>query len=255
MPRLQLVIGYLYPDSMNTYGDRGNIITLARRCQWRGMEADVREVRSGEPLPKDLDLIFVGGGQDKEQKLVCDDFQRVKGEAIKEAVEEGVALLSICGGYQLLGHYFRTGDGGTLPGIGLFDAYTVAGPRRCIGDVIVESEIGGQRRTLVGFENHSGQTFLGPGARPLGKVLFGFGNNGEDGFEGAVYKTAYGCYLHGSLLPKNPWFADHLIFLGLRHHYGEDVELPPLDDETENLAHEAVIERIRRRGKIKSGAI
>lgn len=254
--KMKLVIGYLYPESMNLYGDRGNIITLTRRAEWRGLDVEVREVGMGERLPSDCDLLFVGGGQDKEQRAMCQDFQDVKGEAIKEAVEGGAALLSICGGYQLLGHYFRTGEGYELKGISLFDAHTVAGPRRCIGDAIVETEIDSKRRTLVGFENHSGQTFLGAGAKPMGKVLFGFGNNGEDGFEGAVYKAAFGCYLHGSLLPKNPWFADHLIHLGLRRRYGDSVEkLAPLDDSAENAAHDAVIERIRRRGKIKSGAI
>jgi CobQ-like glutamine amidotransferase family enzyme len=162
-------------------------------------------------------------------------------------------VLSVCGGYQLLGKCFRTGSGEDLPGIGLFDAWTVAGERRCIGNIVLSCDWDPDRRTLVGFENHSGKTYLGPGCHPLGRVLHGFGNNGEDGSEGAVYKTAFGCYLHGSLLPKNPWFADHLLRLAIERRLGSQAELPPLDDRLENLAHDAVVARTRQLGRVRSG--
>jgi lipid II isoglutaminyl synthase (glutamine-hydrolysing) len=239
---------------LNIYGDRGNIITLAQRAAWRGIDVEVINMGVGEPVDKDhVDIMFVGGGQDKEQLIVCDDFKGVKGKSIKEAVEDGVVLLSICGGYQLLGHFFKTGTGETLPGISLFDAWTVAGKRRFIGNVLVESNLGGQTRTLVGFENHSGRTFLGKETAPLGRAVVGFGNNGDDGTEGAVYKNAFGCYLHGSLLPKNPWFADHLILSALRRRYGDSVELEPLDDKLENMAHQSVIGHMKRLGRVRSG--
>ncbi len=241
---------------MNIYGDRGNIISIVRRARWRGIDVEVVPVSLGSVLDPDrCDLLFFGGGQDKEQFLVAEDFRAVQAPHVHRLVEEGGVLLSICGGYQLLGKYFRTHTGETLEGIGLFDAWTVAGDKRCIGNVIVETDFTGVRRTLVGFENHSGKTYLGPGCKPLGRSLAGFGNNGEDGFEGAIYRNAFGCYLHGSLLPKNPWFTDHLILTALRRRYGCDVELAPLDDTLESLAHEAVIARIRKLGKVDSGVV
>jgi hypothetical protein len=239
---------------MNVYGDRGNIIALERRCAWRGIEMEVRGCTLGERLdPEDTDLIFFGGGQDREQAVVAQDLLALKGESITAAVESGAALLAVCGGYQLLGKYFRTTDGDELPGIGLFDAWTVAGQRRCIGNLMLRCDWDPSRRTLVGFENHSGKTYLGPDSRPLGQVLQGFGNNGEDGQEGALYKTAHGCYLHGSLLPKNPWFADHLLQLALRRRSGARAALPPLDDRLENLAHDTVAARTCRLGRVRSG--
>ncbi|MHB9092158.1 MAG: type 1 glutamine amidotransferase [Chloroflexota bacterium] len=251
---MKLTIGHLYADRLNIYGDRGNIIALARRAEWRGVETEVVNIDVGGPVDGDrFDILFVGGGQDKEQLTVCEDFKGAKGSSLKQAVEDGVVLLSICGGYQLLGHFFKTGTGETLPGISLFDAWTVAGKRRFIGNVLVESTIAGDTRTLVGFENHSGRTFLGKDTQPLGRVVVGFGNNGDDGTEGAAYKNAYGCYLHGSLLPKNPWFADHLILTALRRRYSDAVQLPPMDDAAEELAHRSVIEHMRRLGRIRSG--
>lgn len=252
---MKLTIAYLYPTLMNLYGDRGNIIALSQRARWRGVAVEVRQFHLGDALdPACFDILFVGGGQDKEQALICEDLQKVKGRAVAAAVEDGAVLLAICGGYQLLGHYFKTGDGTVLPGVGVFDAYTVAGNRRCIGDIIAQCGFApGGPRTLVGFENHSGKTYLGERTRPLGKVLFGSGNNGEDGGEGAVYRNAYGAYLHGSLLPKNPWFADHLILTALRRRYGSAAELSPLDDSLEERAHEAIIQRIRNRGKLNTG--
>ena len=251
---MKLVLVHLYPDLMNVYGDRGNIMTLERRSAWRGIELQVRACTLGESFdPAETDLIFFGGGQDREQGVVASDLVQRKADAIKEAVEEGAALLAVCGGYQLLGKYFRTGGGEELPGIGLFDAWTVAGRRRCIGNIVLRCEWHPERRSLVGFENHSGQTYLGPGCQPLGRVMHGFGNNGEDGTEGAVYRTAFGCYLHGSLLPKNPWFADHLLLQALRRRHGPDAELAPLDDWLENQAHAAVVARTGQLGRVRSG--
>lgn len=240
---MQLTIGWLYPAKMNIYGDRGNVIALMRRAQWRGIGSQVIEIGIGEPLPADVDVFFFGGGQDQEQIAVSRDLQGAKGEALKAAIMDGAALLAVCGGYQLLGHEYRPHDGEPLPGIGLFDLTTVAGPERFIGNVVVDSEWG----ELVGFENHSGLTYLGPGVRPLGRVRIGRGNNGKDGTEGAVYRHAIGCYLHGSLLPKNPRLADWLIAAGLRRRYGQ-VELPPLDDDLERAAHATAVERARKTG-------
>lgn len=240
---MELTIGWLYPTKMNIYGDRGNVIALSRRAEWRGIPTRVVPIHIGEPIPNDVDIFFFGGGQDQEQIAVSRDLQGAKGEALKAAVAEGAALLAVCGGYQLLGHEYRPHEGEPLPGIGLFDLTTVAGPERFIGNVVVDSEWG----ELVGFENHSGLTYLGPGVRPLGRVRVGRGNNGKDGTEGAVYRYAIGCYLHGALLPKNPRLADWLIAAGLRRRHGE-VELPPLDDETEREAHASAVERAWKTG-------
>lgn len=252
---LRLTLVHLYPDLMNVYGDRGNIITFRRRCAWRGIELDVQPVSLGDRLnPEETDLIFFGGGQDREQAVISPDFVTEKGAAVREAVEGGAALLAVCGGYQLLGHTYTTVDGQELPGVGVFDVRSVPGSRRHIGNLVAEVELHGATRTLVGFENHSGQTYLGPGCRPLGKVLQGGGNNGEDGTEGAIYREAYGCYLHGSLLPKNPWFADHLIQRALLRRYGEKIPLAPLDDTLEDRAHAAVVNRALKLGNQRSGA-
>jgi lipid II isoglutaminyl synthase (glutamine-hydrolysing) len=250
---VKLVLVYLYPELMNVYGDRGNILTLERRSAWRGIELEVRTCTIGERFDSaEADLIFFGGGQDREQGLVAGDLVEHKATAIKEAVEAGAALLAVCGGYQLLGKYFRTGSGEELPGIGLFDAWTVAGERRCIGNIVLSCDWDPQQRTLVGFENHSGKTYLGPGCTPLGRVVHGFGNNGDDGLEGAIYKRAYGCYLHGSLLPKNPWFADHLLSAAVERRGGE-LPLAMLDDAIETQAHDTVVARTRQLGRVRSG--
>ena len=247
---------HLYPDLMSVYGDRGNVLALVRRAEWRGIAVDVTELTLGDTLdPAEVDLVFFGGGQDREQAVVSPDFLQQKGEAVRQAVEDGAALLSVCGGYQLLGQSYTTVDGQQLPGAGLFDIRSVPGPRRHIGNVLVETDLDGQRRTLVGFENHSGRTYLGRGVLPLGRALVGAGNNGQDHTEGAVYKGAIGCYLHGSLLPKNPWLADHLLATALRHATGERVALKPLDDRLEEDAHQAVVARVRGAGgRVRSGA-
>lgn len=240
---MRLTICHLYPELMNLYGDRGNIITLSRRAGWRGIEVIHAAVGLGQKTGfTEFDLLFMGGGQDKEQKLICHDFQAVKGNALAEAVENGVAFLAVCGGYQLLGRYYETGAGERLPGVGLLDVETKAGKKRMIGNVVVSSALaGGRPRTLVGFENHSGRTYLGSRVRPLGEVRIGHGNNGEDGYEGAVYCNTIGTYLHGSLLPKNPWLADWLITRALARRYGETGPLAPLDDRLEEAAHEAAV--------------
>jgi CobQ-like glutamine amidotransferase family enzyme len=254
MASLRLV--HLYPDLMSVYGDRGNVLALMRRAHWRGIAVELRELSLGDELdPTDVDLIFFGGGQDREQAVVSPDFLRQKGAAVRQAVEAGAALLSVCGGYQLLGISYTTVDGQELPGAGLFDVRSVPGPRRHIGNVLIETELDGQRRTLVGFENHSGRTYLGSGVQPLGHAVVGAGNNGEDGTEGAVSRTAIGCYLHGSLLPKNPWLADRLLTDALGHSLGQPVVLEPLDDRLEEEAHDAVAARIRGAGgRVNAGA-
>ncbi|MCL4367774.1 MAG: glutamine amidotransferase [Actinobacteria bacterium] len=253
---MNITICHLYPDLMNIYGDRGNIISLTRRAEWAGLEVEMKRVDLRErPDFRDFDILFVGGGQDKEQSLIAQDLAEVKAASLIAAVEDGLALLAVCGGYQLLGKYFKTGSGTILQGIGVFDAWTVAGDKRCIGDVIVQSDIDGRSRTLVGFENHSGKTYLGEKVRPLGKVLFGFGNNGEDGYEGVAYRNAFGTYLHGSILPKNPWFTDLLIRRAVERRHGRTDFLQPVDDSVENQAHQAIIARIHKRGKMDTGAI
>jgi CobQ-like glutamine amidotransferase family enzyme len=238
---MKLEIAWLYSDLMNIYGDRGNIITLTQRCHWRGIETNVTELSVGEAIdPAKYDLYFFGGGQDKEQETVAADLQGAKATALHQAVASGAVVLTICGGYQLAGDYYRPFDGPELPGISILDVKSEAGHKRCIGNVIVETEFG----ELVAFENHSGKTILGPQARPLGKSIVGFGNDGTGTYEGAIQGNVYGCYLHGSLLPKNPHFADKLIRDALHRNYGE-VELAPLDDSQEWAAHKAAAQRAR----------
>lgn len=237
----KLVIGWLYGATMNIYGDRGNVLAIEQRAKWRGIDVEVRQIGMGDPIPDDVDIFFWGGGQDQEQVAVSKDIEGEKGEALKAAIEDGAAMLAICGGYQLLGTEYRPHDAEPLPGIGLFDAVSVAGPERFIGNVVIDSPEFG---TLVGFENHSGLTELGPGVNPLGRVVVGRGNNGKDGSEGAVYRNAIGCYLHGALLPKNPLLTDWLIRAGLRRRYGV-ADLEPVDNELEELAHTGAINRAR----------
>ena len=237
-----LSITWLYATKMNIYGDRGNVIALSQRASWRGIDVTVHESGIGDPIPDDTDIFFFGGGQDQSQVDVAKDLQGSKGEQIRNAVDAGAAALSICGGYQLLGHEYRPHNAQPLPGIGLFDVVSTAGPERFIGNVIIDSQWG----ELVGFENHSGLTFLGDGLAPMGKVVVGRGNNGRDGTEGAMYKNALGCYMHGALLPKNPQLTDWLIEAGLRHRYGTPPTLDPLDDSVEKDAHLSAVGRARR---------
>lgn len=228
-------ICHLYPDLMDTYGDKGNIITLVKRCQWREIKVSVAEISIGDKFP-DSDFFFFGGGQDRAQEIVGRDLQS-KANDLKSKVERGASLLSICGGYQLLQNFFKTLDGVEIKGIGLFDAHTLGSTTRMIGNLLIESKEHGQ---LIGFENHSGKTYLGAKLQPLGSVVKGYGNNGEDKTEGAIYKNAFGCYLHGSLLPKNPHFADYLIEKALERRYGK-IKLKLLDDTIELQAHEAAV--------------
>ena len=244
---MKFTVGWLYPDLMNIYGDRGNILTLLRRAEWHGFEASVVELGRGAATQMDeVDVFFFGGGQDREQALIYDDLREFKQASLQQAVESGAQVLAVCGGYQLLGHYYQTADGERYDGIGLIDVRTEAGKKRFIGDVVVLSAIDGLTpSTLVGFENHSGRTFLGPNARPLGKVLKGHGNNGSDHQEGCVQGGVIGTYMHGSLLPKNPHLADHLIAGALRRRGGG--ALSHLDDSAELAAHGWILQRAQRR--------
>ncbi|HKC18201.1 MAG TPA: glutamine amidotransferase [Candidatus Dormibacteraeota bacterium] len=243
----KFTIGWLYADLMNIYGDRGNILTLLKRAEWRGLDAQVVELGRG-PAPaqiRDVDVFFFGGGQDREQALIYDDLKQFKQDSLRAATKDGAQILAVCGGYQLLGHYYQTADGERFDGIGMLDVKTEAGKKRFIGDVVVQTAIEGLTpSTLVGFENHSGRTFLGAGAKPLGKVLAGKGNNGSDGTEGAVQGNMIGTYMHGSLLPKNPQLADHIIGRALsRRGAGA---LSHLDDSEELAAHGWILQRARR---------
>jgi CobQ-like glutamine amidotransferase family enzyme len=240
-------VGWLYPDLMNIYGDRGNILTLLKRAEWRDYDARLLQLGRGTTKKMDeVDVFFFGGGQDREQALVYEDLLEHKQPPLERAVAAGAVVLAVCGGYQLLGHYYQTAEGERFPGIGLIDVRTEAGKRRFIGDVVVDTSIVGLTpTTLVGFENHSGRTFLGPKAKPIGRVRMGFGNNGTDGTEGCLQGGVVGTYLHGSLLPKNPHLADYLMRSALRRR-GVD-ELSRLDDSVELSAHERILERAQRR--------
>jgi CobQ-like glutamine amidotransferase family enzyme len=241
---VRILVGHLYPDYLNIYADRGNIAVLAERARLRGHELDVRAIGMDDGVPNDVDLFYVGGGQDREQALVAKDLV-AKARPLSEAAENGAAFLAVCGGYQLLGRSYRDVAGEELPGIGLLPLHTVAGRRRMIGDVLLECDWADE--TLAGFENHAGRTMLDPGAEPLGRVLAGFGNDGESGYEGCRYKRVYGTYLHGPLLPRNPWFADRVLADAIAHA-GGDAELAPLPDELEAQAHAVSASRARTRG-------
>jgi lipid II isoglutaminyl synthase (glutamine-hydrolysing) len=247
---VRIRVGHLYPEYLNIYADRGNIAVLARRAALRGHELEVRPVGLGDALDASAhDLLYVGGGQDREQGLVAPDLA-AKGEAVRAAHTRGVALLAVCGGYQLLGRGYRGRDGSFMPGVGLFAHETVAGDVRMIGDVLLECELEpGLKRQLAGFENHAGQTVLDPGAEPLGRVVHGFGNDGRSGFEGCRLGRAVGTYLHGPLLPRNPWLADWLLAQALAHATsGAPPALEPLDDELESTAFRVAADRARKRG-------
>ena len=244
----KFTVGWLYPDLMNIYGDRGNILTLLKRAEWHGFEPELLEIGRGAAAPQiqDVDVFFFGGGQDREQALIYDDLKRFKQDSLQKAVDGGAQVLAVCGGYQLLGHYYQTADGQKYDGIGLIDVTTQAGKKRFIGDVVIQTAIEGLNPdTLVGFENHSGRTFLGPKAQPLGRVLKGNGNNGSDRREGCIQGNVIGTYMHGSLLPKNPQLADHLIAKALRRRGAG--ALSALDDSAELAAHDWILLRAQRR--------
>lgn len=247
---MRIRVGHLYPGYLNIYADRGNIAVLDRRAALRGHDLDVRPVGMGDRLDPDAyDLLYIGGGQDREQALIAPDLVD-KGETIRSAHLSGVAVLAVCGGYQLLGRGYRGRDGSFMGGVGLFALETVAGTRRMIGDVLLECELDpGESRLLAGFENHAGRTVLDPGTTPLGRVVHGFGNDGESGFEGCRSGRAVGTYLHGPLLPRNPWLADWLLAQSLAHASGEEPRpLEPLEDELAAEAFRVSAERARRRG-------
>jgi CobQ-like glutamine amidotransferase family enzyme len=235
---MELRVLALYPEQMNIYADRGNIVFLQRRCEWRGIGFSYAAAGPGELVdPTAHDLFYIGGGQDRDQKMVAADMVASKRDSLAAAVESGAALLAVCGGYQLLGHSYQL-DEETLPGLGLTDIETVREPGpRLIGNVAIEVDLGAGPRVLAGFENHGGRTYLGAGVPPLGRVLKGHGNNGKDGFEGVRRHNLIGTYLHGPLLPKNAWLADHLIAQALQRRYGVRPELEPLDDALEDAAH------------------
>jgi lipid II isoglutaminyl synthase (glutamine-hydrolysing) len=237
---MELRLLALYPEQMNIYADRGNIVFIQRRCEWRGIGFSYSAAGPAESLdPAAHDLLYIGGGQDRDQRMVAADIVTTKREALASAVGDGAVLLAVCGGYQLLGHSYQLGAE-RLPGLGLADLETVREPgSRLIGNVAIEVELGDGPRLLAGFENHGGRTYLGDAAEPLGRVLRGFGNNGGDGLEGVHRRNLFGTYLHGPLLPKNAWLADRLIALALGRRYGEAPELEPLDDELDAAAHES----------------
>ena len=237
---MELRVLSLYPEQMNIYADRGNILFLQRRCEWRGIGISHSGAGAGEAVdPGAHDLFYIGGGQDRDQRAVAADMVSTKQEALAAAAEDGAVLLAVCGGYQLLGHSYQLGEE-KLPGLGIADLETVREPGpRLIGNVAIEADLGGGSRLIAGFENHGGRTYLGPGARPLGKVIVGHGNNDRDGFEGVRRGNVIGTYLHGPLLPKNAWLADHLIALALERRYGTRPDLEPLPDELETAAHES----------------
>ena len=243
---MKLKICHLYPDVLNLYGDGGNIRCLTQRLSWRGIETELKKLPIGsKDRLSDADLIFIGGGQDFEQQVLLEDLHRGRDRELRAAIEDGVTVLAICGGYQLLGSYYETHDGQRCDFIGALDLYTVGAKKRMIGNYMFRcgEALGGM--TVVGFENHSGRTHLGSSLVPLGQVLSGFGNNGDDGTEGAHYKNVFGTYSHGPMLPKNPAFADLLLRTALERRYGQ-TELAPLDDALEQMAHDEMCRRLER---------
>lgn len=259
-----LTLTHLYPDYLNLYGDTGNLLVLKRRCQWLGLDCTIKSLTMSDvPHPGETDLYFMGGGQDNDQVAVVDDFHQLKFETIKADTEAGAVFLGVCGGYQLMGHTFLMGNGQETRGLGIINVSTQAPgtevKQRCIGNLVAEinpaiyQEMLGMYaipkelpRTLVGFENHSGQTYLGPGVTPLAKTMTGFGNNASADYEGARYKNVFGSYMHGSLLPKNPHFADYLLWLALSRKYKAPIALANLPDTEEFEAHRYAVQRYGR---------
>jgi lipid II isoglutaminyl synthase (glutamine-hydrolysing) len=262
---MKITLGCLYPDIMSTYGDRGNVATLQRRCEWRGIAVELRELRLGDRAePDELDLIVIGSGGESQQRLIAEDLHEVKGPGIREAVRQGAAALAVGGGFELFGRFSRSGEGSELPGVGLFDAWTIghrailsdqydslteARADRALGDLVVRWH----DRLLVGFENHNGGTHLGPTATPLGQVVSGVGNNG-DGSEGVQLGNAVGTHLRGPCLPRNPALADFLISAALRRRHG-DVDLPPLADDVELAARDVAMRRARMASRARRGRV
>lgn len=236
---MKLTIGHLYPDLLNLYGDRGNIQCLMKRCLWRGIEAETIAFELDDKIDfSNLDIVLLGGGSDREQMLVCEKLKEIQKD-FKEYVEQDGVVIAICGGYQLLGDYYKTEEG-IIEGLSLVDMYTEQGENRLIDNIVLQSELFDM--PIVGFENHGGRTFIGEN-KPLGKVLYGSGNDGKSGYEGVVYKNVIGTYLHGPLLPKNPQLADELILRALKKKYGENITLSALDDSQEKAANDYIFNR------------
>lgn len=258
--KYNLVIGWLYPELMSTYGDRGNIITLQKRCEWRGIKVEVKKLDVGfdENRLATCDVLFMGGAQDKQQQIVAEDLMRKRDE-LKKMIEDEIPGLYICGAYQFLGKYYKEANGNIIKGLGILDLYTEnpgSNHPRLIGNITVNlTDLRGHKhgtsevdtQILVGFENHGGRTYLGKQVKPFGKVIKGYGNNGEDSTEGAVYKKTFGTYLHGPILPKNPEFADLLIEIALEKKYGSLISFSPLDDSLEIIARDAIAKRLKIR--------
>lgn len=253
-----LTIGWLYPELMNIYGDIGNIIVLSKRCEWRNVQTKIKHLEVGfnQNELDDCDILFMGGAQDRQQKIVARDLRK-KTKKLKEKIEDGTPGLYVCGAYQFLGKYYKEADGTKILGLGIFDLYTEnpgedlpagrQGVQRLIGNVIIDSKFG----RLIGFENHGGRTYLGKNIEPLGKVQSGFGNNGKDKTEGAIYKNSFGSYFHGPILPKNPKLADHLIKLALERKYlplgkagGSPIRLSPIEKSTEEKARKIIAKKL-----------
>ncbi len=244
--KYKLTIGWLYPELMSTYGDRGNIIAIQKRCNWRGIETEIKEIDT-ESTDQNLfssNLLMMGGAQDTEQEQVAKDLVK-KISVLKKMIESGIPGLYICGGFQYLGHYYKTADGKKLPQLGILDMYTETPQRkRLIGNIVIESKLFGQKTILIGFENHGGRTILGKNIDPLGKVIKGFGSNDSAKEEGAVYKNSIGTYFHGPILPKNPILTDYLISKAIEVKYKKEVTLKPLNDELEQNARKAIAKRL-----------
>ena len=237
MIKTEIKIAHFYPDLLNLYGDRGNIITLTKRCLWRGIDVSVKEYGINDEVDfSDIDIAFIGGGSDREQLIVCKRLREIKKDITEFAEDMGV-ILGICGGYQLLGNFYQL-ENENIEGLSILDIYTVQKKGRLISNVVIENEAG----KIVGFENHGGRTYINS-HKPFGKVLYGNGNNGEDGFEGVEYKNVYGTYLHGPLLPKNPAFSDKIIRKALERKYKKEITLESLDDKEEKRAAEYIVKR------------
>ena len=253
---IKIRICYLYPRLLSVAGDRGNLFALIQRCAWRGIDCSVTEADVGVvPDFAKSDLILLHGGQDREMTAAAQDLAE-KASPLREAIEADAVVLAVCAGYQLLARYYTPVNGPEIQGIGVLDAVTHGGPTRFIGHVAAQCDLGsGSQHQLAGFENHSGRTYLGDDAKPLGRVLAGAGNNGEDGTEGARYREVYATYLHGPVLPKNPWLADHLLSRALAHRYQDFGPLPPLRDQTEAQAHAAALRlAVRPAGRWRAAA-
>lgn len=240
---MELNICHLYPDLLNVYGDVGNVLILKHRAELRNIDINIIHCSINDKFDKEnVDILFFGGGQDFEQSIVSDDLISLKKDDLKDYIENNKVTLAICGGYQLLGKYYTAPTGEKITGLGILDIYTEGGDTRFIGNTVIHNEEFNE--TYVGFENHSGRTFINS-HKPLGKCIHGYGNNGDDGYEGCIYKNTFGSYFHGSFLSKNPEFADRLLLLALQNKYGKDITLDPLNDELELKAKEIIIERLK----------